>query len=143
VVAETVGVEQAGVGIDARVERRDGQPGSAPGTQPLGEPGREQGLGQGLDPGSAQPQMGGRFDDRTGWHLGPPTGTTDTVAKSVLKRASIGKFRFNLVANGRVIATSFATVMQAALIPVAYSVGTDFNPRRTRSLDTMVHCDRW
>jgi hypothetical protein len=47
----------------------------------------------------------------------------------VLKRASTGKFRFNLVAtNGQVIATSFATVIQAALIPVAYSVGTDFKP---------------
>jgi hypothetical protein len=51
------------------------------------------------------------------------------AAKFVLKKGSTGKFRFNLVAtNGRVIATSFATVMQAALIPVAYSVGTDFNP---------------
>jgi hypothetical protein len=47
----------------------------------------------------------------------------------VLKRASTGNFRFHLVAtNGQVIATSFATVMQAALIPVAYSVGTDFTP---------------
>ena len=62
----------------------------------------------------------------------------------MLKRASTGKFRFNLVAtNGRVMATSFATVMQAALIPVAYSVGTDFNPAVRAPLDTMVHWDRW
>ena len=47
----------------------------------------------------------------------------------MLKRASTGNFRFNLAAtNVQVIATSFATVMQAALIPVAYSVGTDFKP---------------
>jgi hypothetical protein len=102
------------------VERRDGQPGAAPGAQPLGEPGREQGLGQALDPGGAQAQVGGRLDDHTGRHLGPPTGTTDTAAKSVRKMASTGKLRFNLAAtNGQVIATSLATVMQAALIPVA------------------------
>ena len=34
-------------------------------------------------------------------------------------------------------------VMQAALIPVAYTVGTDFRPAPRRSLDTMVHWDRW
>jgi hypothetical protein len=54
VVAQAVGVEQAGAGIDARVERRDGQPGSASGAEPLGEPGREEGLGQGLDPAGGQ-----------------------------------------------------------------------------------------
>jgi uncharacterized protein YegP (UPF0339 family) len=38
----------------------------------------------------------------------------------VLKRPLTGKFRFNLVAtNVQVIATSFATVMQVARIPVA------------------------
>jgi hypothetical protein len=64
---------------------------------------------------------------------------TDTAAKSVLKRPLTGKFRFNLVAtNVQVIATSFATVMQAALISVAYS-GTDFKPAVRAPLDTMVH----
>jgi hypothetical protein len=38
-----------------------------------------------------------------------------------------------------VIATSFATVMQAALIPVASSVGTDLTPAVRAPLDTMVH----
>jgi hypothetical protein len=33
--------------------------------------------------------------------------------------------------------------MQAALIPVASSVGTDFNPAVRAPLDTMVHWDRW
>ena len=86
--------------------------------------------------------MGGRLDDHTGRHLGPPTGTTDTAAKSARKEPLTGKFRFNLVATDvEVIATSFATVMQAALIPVAYSVGTDFKPavRATRwSTGTVV-----
>jgi nitroreductase len=34
-------------------------------------------------------------------------------------------------------------VMQAALIPVAYTVGTDFKPARRAPLETMVHWDRW
>ena len=35
------------------------------------------------------------------------------------------------------------TIMQAALIPVAYTVGTDFRPAARAPLDTMVHWDRW
>jgi nitroreductase len=34
-------------------------------------------------------------------------------------------------------------VMQAALIPVAYTLGTDFKPAVRSPLDTMVHWDRW
>jgi nitroreductase len=34
-------------------------------------------------------------------------------------------------------------VMQAGLIPVAYTIGTDFKPGLRRPLDTMVHWDRW
>ena len=133
VVAQPVGIEQAGGGVDGRVEGRGSQPGAAPGAQPLGEPGREQGFGQALDPGGAQAQVGGRLDDHTGRHLRPPTGTTDTAAKSV-KRALTSKFRFNLVAtNGQVIATSLATVLQAALIPVASSGGHRLQGRRPRS----------
>ena len=34
-------------------------------------------------------------------------------------------------------------VMQAALIPVAYTIGTDFKPAKRAPLETMVHWDRW
>ena len=34
-------------------------------------------------------------------------------------------------------------VMQAALIPVAYTLGTDFKPAVRAPLDSMVHWDRW
>jgi nitroreductase len=34
-------------------------------------------------------------------------------------------------------------VMQAALIPVAYTIGTDFKPGRRRPLETIAHWDRW
>ena len=37
----------------------------------------------------------------------------------------------------------FETVMQAALIPVAYTIGTDFKPAARHPLDTMVHWDQW
>ena len=34
-------------------------------------------------------------------------------------------------------------VMQAALIPVAYSIGTDFKPGVRAPLESFVHWDRW
>jgi nitroreductase len=34
-------------------------------------------------------------------------------------------------------------VMQAALIPVAYTIGTEFKPAKRAPLETMVHWDRW
>jgi nitroreductase len=37
----------------------------------------------------------------------------------------------------------FDEVMQAALIPVAYTLGTDFKPAARHPLDTMVHSERW
>ena len=42
-----------------------------------------------------------------------------------------------------VLGIPFDEVMQAALIPVAYTVGTDFKPAARDPLDTMVHWDRW
>jgi nitroreductase len=37
----------------------------------------------------------------------------------------------------------YAEVMQAALIPVAYTIGTDFKPATRAPLESMVHWDRW
>jgi len=34
-------------------------------------------------------------------------------------------------------------VMQAALIPVAYTIGTDFKPARRKPLGSMLHWDAW
>jgi nitroreductase len=42
-----------------------------------------------------------------------------------------------------ILGIPFDTVMQAALIPVAYTIGTDFRPAARRPLDTLVHWDRW
>jgi nitroreductase len=37
----------------------------------------------------------------------------------------------------------YEEVMQVALIPVAYTIGTDFRPARRKPLETMVHWDGW
>jgi nitroreductase len=42
-----------------------------------------------------------------------------------------------------ILGIPFEKVMQAALIPVAYTVGTDFKPAARAPLDTMVHWDAW
>jgi hypothetical protein len=34
-------------------------------------------------------------------------------------------------------------VTQVALIPVAYTIGTDFRPARRRPLESVLHWDRW
>jgi nitroreductase len=42
-----------------------------------------------------------------------------------------------------ILGIPYDQVMQVALIPVAYTVGTDFRPAARKPLDTMVHWDRW
>jgi nitroreductase len=42
-----------------------------------------------------------------------------------------------------ILGVPYAEVMQVALVPVAYTIGTDFKPARRKPLDTMVHWDAW
>ena len=42
-----------------------------------------------------------------------------------------------------ILGLPYDEIMQAALIPVAYTLGTDFKPARRKPLDTMVHWNRW
>ena len=42
-----------------------------------------------------------------------------------------------------ILGIPYDEVMQAALIPVAYTVGTDFKPGARKPLDTMVHWNSW
>ena len=37
----------------------------------------------------------------------------------------------------------YEEVTQVALIPVAYSIGTDFKPGKRKPLDSMIHWDSW
>jgi nitroreductase len=42
-----------------------------------------------------------------------------------------------------VLGIPYAEVMQTTLIPVAYTLGTDFKPAARRPLDSVLHWDRW
>jgi nitroreductase len=42
-----------------------------------------------------------------------------------------------------ILGLPYDEIMQVALVPVAYTIGTDFRPARRKPLDTMVHWDRW
>ena len=37
----------------------------------------------------------------------------------------------------------YQQVMQAGLIPVAYTLGTDFNPAARKPLESVLHSDHW
>lgn len=42
-----------------------------------------------------------------------------------------------------ILGIPYAEIMQAALIPVAHTIGTDFKPAPRMPLDDIVHWDRW
>ena len=42
-----------------------------------------------------------------------------------------------------VLGVPYEQVTQAALIPVAYTLGTDFKPAPRMPLDSVLHWDRW
>jgi nitroreductase len=42
-----------------------------------------------------------------------------------------------------ILGIPYDEVTQVALIPVAYTIGTEFKPGARKSLDTMVHWDSW
>ncbi len=43
----------------------------------------------------------------------------------------------------KILGIPYKEVMQAALLPVAYTKGTDFKPARRKPLSTMVYWDTW
>ena len=42
-----------------------------------------------------------------------------------------------------ILGIPYDEVTQVALIPVAYTVGTDFKPGKRKPLETMVHWNHW
>ena len=42
-----------------------------------------------------------------------------------------------------ILGIPYDEVMQAALTPVAYTVGTEFKPAKRKPLETMTHWDGW
>ncbi len=43
----------------------------------------------------------------------------------------------------RILGIPYEKVTQVALIPVAYTIGTDFKPGKRKPLDSMLHWDSW
>ena len=43
----------------------------------------------------------------------------------------------------RILGIPYDEVTQVALIPVAYTIGTEFKPGKRKPLDTMLHWERW
>jgi nitroreductase len=43
----------------------------------------------------------------------------------------------------RILGIPYEEVTQVALIPVAYTIGTDFKPGRRKPLDSMLHWESW
>ncbi|HEX8033970.1 MAG TPA: nitroreductase family protein, partial [Ktedonobacterales bacterium] len=42
-----------------------------------------------------------------------------------------------------VLGIPYEQAMQVALIPVAYTLGTDFHPAPRRPVESVIHWDRW
>ena len=42
-----------------------------------------------------------------------------------------------------IVGIPYEEVTQVGLIPVAYTIGTDFKPGKRKPLDSMVHWDSW
>ena len=42
-----------------------------------------------------------------------------------------------------ILGIPYDKIMQTALLPVAYSIGTEFKPARRKPLGTMAHWDSW
>jgi len=44
---------------------------------------------------------------------------------------------------GEILGIPYEKVTQVALIPTAYSIGTEFKPATRKSLDDVLHVDGW
>jgi nitroreductase len=42
-----------------------------------------------------------------------------------------------------ILGIPYAEVTQVALVPVAYTIGTEFKPGKRKPLDTMLHWEAW
>ena len=97
-------------------------------------------------------------------HVIPCVEATENPARGSAHWGSVipGTWSFMLAARSRGLGTVWTTahlqfereasellgvpydeVMQAALIPVAYTIGTDFRPGPRKPLETMLHWDAW
>ena len=74
-----------------------------------------------------------------GHHAALPVGQLDHLAAFARQRDGATRER----EAAAILGIPYDAVMQAALIPVAYTVGASFKPAHRKPLDTMVHWDEW
>ncbi len=97
------------------------------------------------------PCVEGRTDDKPAWQQASRFGSIIPATWSFMLAArarGLGTVwtTFHLAYEeeaAELLGIPYADVMQVALIPVAYTIGTDFKPGRRRPLDSMVHWDGW
>jgi nitroreductase len=97
------------------------------------------------------PCVEGRTDGKSAWQQAGRWGSIIPAAWSFMLAArarGLGTAwtTFHLAFEreaAEVLGIPYDEVMQAALIPVAYTIGTEFRPARRRPLETIVHWDGW
>src|SRR5207244_2384472 len=83
---------------------------------------------------------------RGAWHLvlGPATWSFMLAARSRGLGSCLTSFHLMYEQEAaEILGLPYDEIMQTALVPVAYTIGTDFKPARRKPLETMVHWDRW
>jgi nitroreductase len=97
------------------------------------------------------PCVGGRYEGKANASVASAYGSIIPAAWSFMLAArarGLGSVwtTFHLVHEreaAAILGIPYDEVTQVALIPVAYTIGTDFRPGRRRPLETMVHWDGW
>ena len=97
------------------------------------------------------PCVEGRTDDHPGWRQASRWGSIYPALWSFMLAArsrGLGTVMttFHLMFEqeaAELLGIPYEQVMQAALVPVAYTTGTDFKPGRRAPLETMVHWEGW
>jgi nitroreductase len=97
------------------------------------------------------PCIEGRTDDRSllqqagRWTtIAPATWSFMLAARSRGLGTCMTSFHlFHEQEAAEILGIPYEKIMQTALLPVAYSIGTDFKPARRKPLDTMAHWERW
>ena len=94
---------------------------------------------EGRTDGKSMPQQAGRWTT-----IAPATWSFMLAARSRGLGTCMTSFHlFHEQEAAEILGIPYEKIMQTALLPVAYSIGTDFKPARRKPLETMAHWDSW
>ena len=65
------------------------------------------------------------------------------LVRSGVDIGAIAAITFTEKAAAELLGVPYAEFTQVALIPTAYSIGTEFRPARRKGVDQVMHVDRW